>query len=163
MLCRKVARDREKGGEIVREGGRAKSKRTAQRASNVFVSSYELTILTFGRLLPVWRKQSNDRRKERAKKARKEVRMATRSLYVGNLPYSITESQLLELFATFGASSARVIEGRGFGFVDVDEEQMQAAIDQKHDSEFEGRALVVNEARPRDDSSSGGRRRGGRY
>jgi RNA recognition motif-containing protein len=88
--------------------------------------------------------------------------MATKSLYVGNLPYSITESQLLALFSAYGATSARVIEGRGFGFVDVDEDKMQAAIDDKHDSDYEGRALVVNEARPRDDRHSGGRsERGG--
>ena len=46
--------------------------------------------------------------------------MAT--LYVGNLPYSMTEAQLAEQFKNYGASNARIIEGRGFGFVDIDAE-----------------------------------------
>ncbi|HWP30506.1 MAG TPA: RNA-binding protein [Fimbriimonadales bacterium] len=93
--------------------------------------------------------------------------MATKSLYVGSLPYSTTESGLLDLFAPYGALSARIIEGRGFGFVDVPEENAQQAILDKNDSEFGGRRLVVNEARPREEQprrrynsgGGGGRRR----
>src|SRR5205814_8007514 len=58
-------------------------------------------------------------------------KMATKSLYVGNLPYSATEATLLEYFAPYGATSARIVEGRGFGFIDIDEANAQQAIDDK--------------------------------
>ena len=82
--------------------------------------------------------------------------MATKSLYVGNLPYSITEEGLLEFFAPYGASQARIVEGRGFGFVDIDADQLEAAVADKHNSEMGGRTLTVNEARPREPRSGGG-------
>ena len=84
--------------------------------------------------------------------------MAT--LYVGNLPYSISESQLTDYFKSYGASNARIIEGRGFGFVDVDAAQLQTAIADKHNSQLDGRTLTVNEARPKENRSGGG---GGGY
>lgn len=89
--------------------------------------------------------------------------MATKSLYVGNLPYSVTEEELMNLFGPYGASAARIVDGRGFGFVDVDEAHVQAAIDERHNSEVGGRTIVVNEARPREDRprQSGGGYRGG--
>ncbi|MFY9234490.1 MAG: hypothetical protein WAO58_08525, partial [Fimbriimonadaceae bacterium] len=86
--------------------------------------------------------------------------MASKSLYVGNLPYTCTEESLLEYFAAYGASQARIVEGRGFGFIDVDEDKMEAAIADKHNSEMGGRTLTVNEARPREPRSGGG---GGGY
>jgi len=76
--------------------------------------------------------------------------MATKSLYVGNLPYSTTESQLEALFNEFGGTNARIIEGRGFGFVDVDADKMEDAVTAKHNAEVDGRRLTVNEARPRE-------------
>lgn len=86
--------------------------------------------------------------------------MANNTLYVGNLPYSATESQLTAKFSEYGSTNARIVEGRGFGFVDVDSAQLQAAIDATNGSEMGGRTLTVNEARPRE-SNGGGNRGGG--
>ena len=80
--------------------------------------------------------------------------MAT--LYVGNLPYSMTETQLTDHFKSYGASNARIIEGRGFGFVDIENTQLQTAISEKNNSQLDGRTLTVNEARPKSDNRSGG-------
>lgn len=88
--------------------------------------------------------------------------MASKSLYVGNLPYSVTEDDLRQYFSQFTTvNDVRIIEGRGFGFVDVPEEGAQAAIDAIHNKEFGGRTLTVNEARPRGEGG-GGRGGGGR-
>jgi RNA recognition motif-containing protein len=87
--------------------------------------------------------------------------MATKTLYVGNLPYSATESHLTTHFSTYGASNARIIEGRGFGFVDVDSDQMDTAINDKHNTEMDGRTLTVNEAKPREPRSGGNDRSSG--
>ena len=93
--------------------------------------------------------------------------LATKSLYVGNLPYRITEDDLRAIFEAYGpVTEARVIENRGFGFVDVPEENMTAAIEATNGTEFEGRTLTVNEARPReerprDGGGGGGGGRGG--
>jgi RNA recognition motif-containing protein len=80
-------------------------------------------------------------------------------LYVGNLSYGMTDSDLENLFAPHGAvQSAQVIKDRdtgrskGFGFVEMHTgEQAQAAIDALHGQEVNGRALTVNEARPREE------------
>ena len=90
-------------------------------------------------------------------------------LYVGNLPYSIRDDELEQLFAPFGdVQSAQVISDRdtgrskGFGFVEMSsDDQAQAAIDDLSGKEIDGRALTVNEARPREDRGGGGGR--GRY
>jgi RNA recognition motif-containing protein len=82
--------------------------------------------------------------------------MATKTLYVGNLPYSVGESDLQNHFAAYGASNVRIIEGRGFGFVDVDGEKAEAAISEQNEKELNGRRLTVNEARPKTDNRSGG-------
>lgn len=87
--------------------------------------------------------------------------MATKTLYVGNLPYSVTEDQLLEYFADYGGNNARIIEGRGFGFVDIDADKLEAAVADKHGAEMGGRSLTVNEARPREDRPRGGGGGGG--
>lgn len=92
--------------------------------------------------------------------------MANKTLYVGNLPYSATESQLTSYFANYGATNARIVEGRGFGFVDVAPDQIEAAISDKHNGQMDGRTLTVNEAKPREPRSdrggySGGSRSGG--
>lgn len=97
--------------------------------------------------------------------------MATKTLYVGNLPYSTSEAELAQHFAAYGATNARIVEGRGFGFVDIDADRLEAAIEEKNNTTFEGRTLTVNEARPRQDrprpSGGGGRSSGhgggGRY
>jgi RNA recognition motif-containing protein len=78
-------------------------------------------------------------------------------LYVGNLPYKITDDQLQDLFATAGAvESVRVMRdlatgrARGFGFVQMKTDaDAQKAIEQFHQYQLDGRALVVNEARPK--------------
>jgi RNA recognition motif-containing protein len=86
--------------------------------------------------------------------------MANKTLYVGNLPYSLTEAQLTAHFAAYGASNARIVEGRGFGFVDIESDHLEAAIADQHGKPLEGRTLTVNEARPREDRGGGG---GGGY
>lgn len=88
-----------------------------------------------------------------------ENRLGNKSIYVGNLSYQTTEQELRDLFEQWGPiTDVRVVQGRGFGFVDLPEENMSEAIDQMNGKEFQGRTLTVNEARPRSDS--GGRGRG---
>jgi RNA recognition motif-containing protein len=89
--------------------------------------------------------------------------LANKSLYVGNLPYSMTESGLRELFAQFSPAEVRLIGDKGFGFVDVPAENAAEAIAAVNGREVEGRAIVVNEARPRGERTGGGggERRGG--
>jgi RNA recognition motif-containing protein len=85
--------------------------------------------------------------------------LATKSLYVGNLSYSTTEDDLHGLFDQYGPiEEIRVIQNKGFGFVDLPEENVAAAIDGTNGKEFGGRTLTVNEARPR---TEGGSRGGG--
>jgi len=82
-----------------------------------------------------------------------------KKLYVGNLSYDTTGSDLQNLFALHGAvQSAQIIVDRdtnrskGFGFVEMSSgEQAQAAITALNGQEVNGRALTVNEARPRED------------
>ncbi|MFN3684447.1 MAG: RNA recognition motif domain-containing protein [Fimbriimonadaceae bacterium] len=87
--------------------------------------------------------------------------MAIKTLYIGNLSYSTTESGLLDAFSAFGAQSARIVEGRGFGFVDVDAAQMDDAIAQKDQTQLDGRTINVSEARPKAAGGGGGGNRGG--
>jgi RNA recognition motif-containing protein len=91
-----------------------------------------------------------------------------KKLYVGNLGYSVSDSELQELFAPFGSvQSAQVIMDRetgrskGFGFVEMaSDSEAQAAIAALNGKETGGRTLTVNEARPREDRGGGGRRGG---
>jgi RNA recognition motif-containing protein len=84
-------------------------------------------------------------------------------LYVGNLAYSITDDSLNQHFAEFGGvNSAKVMMDRdtgrskGFGFVEMESPQAaQAAIRGMHGKTIDGRALVVNEARPREERPGG--------
>ncbi len=81
--------------------------------------------------------------------------MATKSLYVGNLSYSTTEEELKSLFDPWGpVGEVRIIQGRGFGFVDLEGENAAEAIEQTNGKEYQGRTLTVNEARPRTESRS---------
>ena len=83
--------------------------------------------------------------------------MATKSLYVGNMSYSTTEDDLRTMFEPHGpVAEVRVIGDKGFAFVEIPEENMQAAIDAMNGKEVGGRTLTVNEARPRPERSSGG-------
>jgi RNA recognition motif-containing protein len=86
--------------------------------------------------------------------------MATKSLYVGNISYSSTEEGLLEAFAPYQPSNVRIIEGRGFAFIDVDADQLEAAVSDMNGKQVDGRTLTVNEARPRENRGGGG---GGGY
>jgi len=87
--------------------------------------------------------------------------MANKTLYVGNLPYSATETQLTSHFTNYGATNARIVEGRGFGFVDIDSEKLELAIADKHNGQMDGRTLTVNEAKPREPRSNSGGYGGG--
>jgi len=90
-----------------------------------------------------------------------------KKLYVGNLTYGVTDSMLDQLFAAHGTvESAQVIMDRdtgrskGFGFVEMgSDKEAQAAIAALNGKEVDGRALTVNEARPK---TEGGGGRGGR-
>ena len=89
----------------------------------------------------------------------------SKNLYIGNLSYSITSANLQEMFSRFGkVESANVIEDRdtgrskGFGFVEMSTDaEAQAAISELNGKEIDGRVLTVNEARPREERSGGGR------
>jgi len=93
-----------------------------------------------------------------------------RRLYVGNLPYSSSEDQLTELFSRAGkVESVRVMRdmatgrARGFAFVEMSsDDEAQRAISELHEHQLEGRALVVNEARPKPEGGFGGGGGGGR-
>ena len=86
-------------------------------------------------------------------------------LYVGNLGYDVGDDQLNGLFAAHGTvRSAQVIidretgRSKGFGFVEMgSEKEAQAAIAGLNGQQVEGRALTVNEARPREGGGGGGR------
>ena len=96
-----------------------------------------------------------------------------KKLYVGGLPYSVTEDQVRELFTPHGTiDSVRIItdkftgQSKGFGFVEMaSEEEAQKAIEGVNGKEMGGRTLTVNEARPEEKRSfgggGGGRGRGG--
>lgn len=86
-------------------------------------------------------------------------------LYVGNLSFGVTSEDLQEHFAQAGTvESAKVVEdretgrSRGFAFVEMSSDaEAQAAIEQFNNQDFDGRNLVVNEARPREEGGGGGR------
>ena len=93
-------------------------------------------------------------------------------LFVGSLPYDTTQQQLEELFSQAGTvESVNVItdrysgRGKGFGFVEMGtEEEAQKAIQMFNGYNFNGRSIIVNEARPqedRDNRGGGGGNRGG--
>lgn len=87
-----------------------------------------------------------------------------KKLYVGNLSYSVTSSDLEQLFGQHGTvASAQVINDRdtgrskGFGFVEMNsDEEAQAAIAALNGQQHDGRTLTVNEARPKEERGGGG-------
>lgn len=87
-----------------------------------------------------------------------------KKLYVGNLSYNVTNSDLEQMFSQHGQiRSAEVIMDRtsgrskGFGFVEMEtDEQANAAINALNGQQNDGRALTVNEAKPRENRSGGG-------
>ena len=94
--------------------------------------------------------------------------MATKNLYVGNLSFSTTTTELEQLFAQYGTvTKSQVItdretgRSRGFGFVEMSD-GAEAAIEALNDTEFQGRRLTVNEAKPREERPRSGGPGGGR-
>jgi cold-inducible RNA-binding protein len=93
-----------------------------------------------------------------------------KKLYVGNLSYQVNNAALEALFAPFGqVRSAQVIQDRdtgsskGFGFVEMaDDNAAREAIKGLNEQQYEGRALIVNEARPQEKRGGGGGGGGGR-
>ncbi len=89
-------------------------------------------------------------------------------LYVGNLNFRTTEDELRDLFEQYGQVSDIVIlndretgRSRGFGFVTLDDDGGKKAIDELNEQDFQGRNLVINEARPREERPAGGGGGGG--
>ncbi|MDD2246076.1 MAG: RNA-binding protein [Proteiniphilum sp.] len=86
------------------------------------------------------------------------------NIYVSNLSYDTTTESLQELFAEYGEiSSANIIrdrisgQSRGFGFVEMpNDDNAQKAIDELNNSDFEGKTITVNKARPRPERNDGG-------
>lgn len=91
----------------------------------------------------------------------------TKKIYVGNLPFQTTETDLTDLFSTFGAvETVSIITDRdtgrskGFGFVTMNDDHAEKAISELNGKEHNGRALTVNEARPMVKKDFGGGRSG---
>ena len=81
----------------------------------------------------------------------------SKSLYVGNLPWSASEDEIRDLFANYGevisvklVSDRETGRARGFGFVEVADDAVQAVVQALDNYSFNGRNLKVNEARPRE-------------
>lgn len=96
------------------------------------------------------------------------------NIFISNLSYAITDNDLQELFAAYGdITSAKVImdretgRSRGFGFVEMNDEQGQKAIDELNQAEYDGKVINVSVAKPREDrpkrsfNDRGGNRGGG--
>lgn len=93
-----------------------------------------------------------------------------KKIYVGNLPYSATEDELRELFAQHGdVTSVSLVNDRetgrprGFGFVEMADEDAESAIQALDGAQMGGRTLKVNEARPRENGGGGGFRQRPRW
>ncbi len=90
--------------------------------------------------------------------------MNSSKLYVGGLPYQVTEDTLREIFSAHGSVESAVVisdrmtgRSKGFGFVEMSsQEEAQAAIDKLNGTDLEGRNITVNEAKPRQPRSGGG-------
>ena len=86
------------------------------------------------------------------------------NIYVGNLSWNLKDQDLTDLFTPYGeVASGKIVldkftqRSKGFGFVEMpNDEQAQAAIAQLNGSEVDGRNLVVNESRPKEEGSGGG-------
>ena len=91
------------------------------------------------------------------------------NIYVGNLSWDMTEDDLRDAFKAYGeVSTATIImdkfsgNSRGFGFVEMSEQnEAQAAIDGLNGQDLQGRSIIVNEARPREERPRDDRRGGG--
>lgn len=82
-------------------------------------------------------------------------------LYIGNLPWSVDNAKLAEMFGKYSSVVSAVVitdretgRSRGFGFVELsDDEEATKAIQEMNGADIDGRKLIVNEARPREDSN----------
>ena len=88
-----------------------------------------------------------------------------KSIYVGNLPWTVTDGELKDKFSEFGnVISARVVtdkfsgKSRGFGFVDMEDSDAEKAIAGMSGFKWGDREITVNEARPKTEGGGGGRR-----
>lgn len=96
--------------------------------------------------------------------AHRNKQSMAKKLFVGNLPYRVADDELREMFSQVGTvDSAQVISdkfsgrSKGFGFVEMStDEEAQAAVDKYNGMDMDGRALVVNPARPKTDRPRGG-------
>ncbi|HMS31953.1 MAG TPA: RNA-binding protein [Candidatus Saccharibacteria bacterium] len=99
-----------------------------------------------------------------------------KKIFVSNLPYSVRDEQLAEIFADFGPIESAVVimeretgRSKGFGFVEiVDDAKAEEAIAKLNGADYQGRNLNVNEARPKEDRprrdfNGGGNRDGGSF
>jgi RNA recognition motif-containing protein len=84
------------------------------------------------------------------------VNGVTKTLYVGNLPWSATKEDLASFFSTFtSVRSSRIItepgtgRSRGFGFIEIDDENLEQIITEFNGKDMGGREIIVNEAKPR--------------
>ena len=85
-------------------------------------------------------------------------------IYVGNLPWSVGDDELRDMFSSYGDVADSVVirdretgRSRGFGFVDLsDDDSATKAIEAMHGTEIEGRDLVVNQAKEREERGGGG-------
>ncbi len=94
-----------------------------------------------------------------------------KKLYVGNLPYSVTDAKLKDMFSQAGTVLSAtiimerqpVVRSKGFGFVEMEDSEADNAISMFNDQELDGRKLVVNVARPMEPRAprTGGYNRGG--
>ena len=90
----------------------------------------------------------------------------SKRLFVGNLSFNTSEADLESAFSQWGGTGATIPTNesgrpKGFGFIDVSDDQLEAAISGMHGKELDGRTLTVNEARPREDRGGGGYGGGG--
>ncbi len=90
--------------------------------------------------------------------------MSINKLYVGNLSYHTNKDKLTEIFSAYGeVTSVTIIEGKGFGFVEMESsEAAQSAKEALDGTELDGRNIRVDEARPRPNRGGGGGFKGGR-
>ena len=93
-----------------------------------------------------------------------------KNLYVGNLAFQATEDELRDWFANAGVTTSTVQiirdkfsgNSRGFGFAEIaDDAEAARAVEMLNGKDFQGRALIVNEARPKREGGGGGGREGG--
>jgi len=92
---------------------------------------------------------------------KKEITMQGSKLYVGNLSYSVANDELEVLFSTYGeVKEVKVIEGKGFGFVEMSNQaEAEKAKQALNGSDYKGRSLRVDVARPPKDRQKRGFRR----